>query len=102
MMKEYIEREKVEKMLENVGMISDGEYSGYCTEDVNINNIPSADVRENIQAEWIRKSKKGEGYFFYWYECSSCGAKAPRNQFKHEYFSKFCPDCGAEMKEPEF
>lgn len=40
----YIEREAVEKMLENAQIISDGVYSGYCTEDVCISSIPAADV----------------------------------------------------------
>ena len=43
-MKEYIEREAVEKMLEDSQLISDGEYCGYCTEDVNLSKIPTADV----------------------------------------------------------
>ena len=43
-MKEYIERAAVEEMLENAQTISDGEYCGYCTEDVNLNSIPAADV----------------------------------------------------------
>lgn len=41
---EYIKREAVEEMLENAQMISDGEYCGYCTEDVCIDKIPTADV----------------------------------------------------------
>lgn len=45
-MSEYIKREDVEKMLENAQFISDGEYCGYCTEDVNISAIPSAHVVE--------------------------------------------------------
>ena len=45
-MKEYIERAAVEEMLENAQLISDGEYCGYCTEDVNLGSIPAADVAE--------------------------------------------------------
>lgn len=45
-MAEYIERAAVEKMLEDAQLISDGEYCGYCTEDVSLNSIPAADVAE--------------------------------------------------------
>ena len=48
-MKEYIERAAVEEMLENAQTISDGEYCGYCTEDVNLNSIPAADVVEVVR-----------------------------------------------------
>ena len=41
-MSDYIEREAVEIMLENAQIVSDGEYSGYCTEDVNWGKIPAA------------------------------------------------------------
>ena len=34
-MKRYIEQDAVEKMLEDAQLISDGEFCGYCTEDVN-------------------------------------------------------------------
>lgn len=39
-MKEYIEKAAVENMLETAQLISDGEYCGYCTEDVSLNSIP--------------------------------------------------------------
>lgn len=40
----YISREIVEDLLERAQIISDGENSGYCTEDVPIREIPVADV----------------------------------------------------------
>ena len=53
-MSDYIKREVIEEMLENAQLISDGEYSGYCTEDVNIDSLPSADVveRKTYQEKW--------------------------------------------------
>lgn len=45
-MKEYIEKAAVENMLETAQLISDGEYCGYCTEDVSLNSIPAAEVAE--------------------------------------------------------
>lgn len=44
-MSDYISRAAVREMLEKAQFVSDGEYSGYCTEDVNIDTIPAADVR---------------------------------------------------------
>lgn len=43
-MPDYIERAAVEHMLEAAQIISDGEYCGYCTEDVRLSEIPSVDV----------------------------------------------------------
>ena len=44
-MKGYIERAAVEEMLENAQLISDGEYCGYCTEDVNLVVSPPPTLR---------------------------------------------------------
>ena len=62
-MKEYILREEAEKMLENAQIISDGEYCGYCTEDVSISAIPAADVVEVVRCCDCK-------HFFYESECS--------------------------------
>ena len=51
MAKEYIERKKIEEMLENAQLISEGEYCGYCTEDINLNRITSADVTEVVRCK---------------------------------------------------
>lgn len=53
-MAEYIEREAVEKMFENASIISDGEYSGYCTEDIYLNDIPAADVAPVIFCKYCK------------------------------------------------
>lgn len=50
---DYIEREAVEKMLENAQIISDGENCGYCTDDISISSIPSADVAPVVHAKWV-------------------------------------------------
>lgn len=44
--------------------------------------------------EWVRK----EDFQTYWYECSECGARPPRNQFGQETFSNYCPNCGCAMR----
>ena len=68
--KEYIERgpvermiEAVERMLENAQIVSDGEYSGYCTEDISLDEIPAADIVEVVRCEkcvHFRRIKSGE------------------------------------------
>ena len=50
-MKTYIERAAVETMLENAQIITDGEYCGYCTEDVSLDSIPTADVVEVVRCK---------------------------------------------------
>lgn len=54
-MAEYIERKAVVEMLENAQIISDGYYGycGYCTEDVNIDAIPAADVVSRATFEQV-------------------------------------------------
>ena len=59
-MKEYIEREAVEEILENAQIISNGEYCGYCTEDVRLNSIPAADVAEVRHGKIIETIKDGK------------------------------------------
>ena len=40
MKEQYVKLSDVQYMLENAGKVSDGEYSGYCTEDVRIWDLP--------------------------------------------------------------
>ena len=89
-MTEYIEREAVEKMLENAQIISDGEYCGYCTDDISVSSIPTADVAPVVHAKWIEKNCITGTYF----ECSNC--HKPEN--KHTAIKgKYCWYCGAKM-----
>lgn len=88
--KEYIEKQAVEDMIENAHIISEGEYCGYCTEDIDINSIPVADVAPVVHGKWIRKVKNDE---YAMSLCSACSFPV------HIYWgeSKFCPSCGAKM-----
>ena len=79
-MEEYIKRAAVEKMLENAQFISDGEYCGYCTEDVHLDSIPTADVVEVRHGRWLLDGR-----------CSECYAN-PLTTHKND-----CPNCGARM-----
>ena len=95
-MSDYIEREAIEEMLENAQLISDGEYSGYCTEDVNIDAIPSADVVERKRGHWVHLG--GDEWC-----CSSCGRVIHtegswENPLSKERQKWFCEGCGADMR----
>ncbi len=61
-MKEYIERAAVEEILENAQIISNGEYCGYCTEDVRLNSIPTADVAEVVRCRECRHYHADTGW----------------------------------------
>ena len=97
-MAEYIERAAVAKMLEDAQLISDGEYCGYCTEDVSLNSIPAADVVEVRHAHWefpvFTDSDDGLDPRV---KCSECGGiEAAFARWK------YCPNCGARIdKEDE-
>ena len=69
----------------------------------NINDIPSADVRENVRGEWLPHPNKQNKE---WDVCSACGIGCKRREFGihangdkwvTEYNFSFCPNCGAEM-----
>lgn len=93
-MAEYIERAAVEEMLGNAQIIFDGEYCGYCTEDVNLNSIPAADVVPVVHGRWgeyetfpLTQSLNG-------YPCSKCGTHFSSSRI---VFMNYCPNCGAKM-----
>ena len=87
MSKEYVDVQQVSKMLEDAQIISDGENTGYCTEDVDLSLIQREDVAPVIHAHWIHWSRSDE--------CSNCGYDTG----KYESPSKYCPACGAKMDE---
>lgn len=88
-MSDYIEREAVEKMLENAQIIIDGEYCGYCTEDVSLGSIPAADAAPVRRGKWIELSRSSR--------CSECGFEIGR----YEPPRRYCPNCGALMDEKD-
>lgn len=53
-----------------------------------IENIPPADVRENVKGKWIKK----KGSLWTLATCSVCG------ELSVEGDKPFCPNCGAEME----
>ena len=87
-MKEYVEKAAVEEMLENAQIIAEGEYCGYCTDDIDLNSIPTADVAPVRHGTWTDIGSLS-------CRCSECGCKNNRTTL-------YCPNCGARMdKEDE-
>ena len=69
-------------------------------------DVPTADVRENVHAHWVKMSD-ADG--IYW-ACGECGEELPRVEHFDPQFdlfpslksickTKFCPNCGAQMDE---
>lgn len=54
-----------------------------------IREIPAADVAPVRHGKWV-KTNNG---VCYWHECSLCHER----QYKSEWFSNYCPNCGAKM-----
>lgn len=98
-MNDYISREAVWEMLEKAHIISNGEYSGYCTEDIFIDDIPSADVQPVKRGRWFLRGGN--------WCCSYCNKKTLLVLESNiggckEYGTvktDYCPNCGALMQD---
>lgn len=92
-MAEYIEREVVEKMLESAQIITDGEYAGYCIDDISIYRIPAADVAPVVHGRWEVSDTPCERF-----KCSECGGGCRYYDYQGALpKSRYCPNCGAKM-----
>lgn len=91
-MKEYLDKEVVQEMLENAQIISNGEYYGYCTEDVRLNSISTADVADIRHGRWIPKINH-----------TYIPVEYDENEIPvlHEYISYRCSLCGREETKEE-
>lgn len=100
---EYIKRDLVIEMLEEkqraicpVGRYGRGyvygrdrdEYDAIESDIDAVQNIPSADVRPVVKAQWALFGRRG--IYGVMYECSACHAK-------YDGRTNFCPNCGAKM-----
>ena len=56
---------------------------------------PTADVRENVRGEWIRRDSRYVGWISF--DCSVCGETLELDRETSNDF-KYCPFCGADMR----
>lgn len=82
-MADYIKREQIEEMLDNSYVFSspDGEYSGYCTADICLESIPSADVVKVVRCKDCEHCYYDQIYFRYWCERTAGIAQVKENDF---------------------
>ena len=65
-----------------------------------IDDIPTADVRENVHGEWIEDNSREKSMMW---RCSVCGRIAyyptfgKRKSYKKHCDYNYCPNCGAQM-----
>lgn len=67
---------------------------------LDIDEAPTADVKEVKRGHWIAKasthtSKRGRLIHYDRYKCSECGVWNGRHK------QDFCPHCGADMRKPK-
>ena len=60
-----------------------------------IKEMPTADVRENVRGEWIRRDSRYIGWISF--DCSVCGETLELDRETSNDF-KYCPFCGADMR----
>lgn len=60
-----------------------------------IDTQPTADVRENVKGEWIRRDSRYVGWISF--DCSVCGETLELDRETSNDF-KYCPFCGANMR----
>jgi hypothetical protein len=70
-------------------------YNGLETARQIAHDLPAADVQPVRHGRWLKKDYGG----FYWYECSECGTRPPKNQWKYQWLSPYCPYCGCAMED---
>lgn len=67
----------------------------------NDDNIPAADVRENVRGRWIKRDSWSSGFgmgetYGYWWACSNCNNEVKSGYGGCDY--NYCPTCGADMR----
>ena len=58
-----------------------------------IRNALTVAAAPEVHGRWV----KGTSCDLYWNYCSICGGKILKNEYQQDYFSDYCPFCGARM-----
>ena len=92
-MSDYISREQALAEVEELKKIHFDRAFVLSKVSDRIEQIPSADVRENIHGEWEEVTDYKDDNVYQWHIiCSVC---RQRGMFESD---KFCPNCGADMR----
>lgn len=92
-MVEYIDRQAVlDELDEDIEEFVECDYA-LKTAKKYIKKIPPADVRPVVRGRWILDNRPDGGLW----ACSNC--KFPSEAFAVDRLYKFCPNCGADMRE---
>lgn len=72
-------------------------------ETMELDCVPTADVRENVRGEWIEWQKCTPFYTQDLYKCSKCNESYLKElvYFSDNLQYHFCPNCGANMRKGE-
>lgn len=80
-------------------MCSDCDNIHLCEDSAGCETVKQIEDAPTLDAELVRYGKwiKIESKRYYWHECSECGYPPPLDRYKHDWFSDYCPNCGAKM-----
>ena len=95
-MSRYIDAEQLEKDDWKLMRTPHGLRAVDC-EIMELDCVPTADVRENVKGEWIDAPNR-EFCFradFKTIKCNKCGYNMPKCD---SFANNFCPNCGADMR----
>lgn len=56
--------------------------------------------QRTVDAEPVRHGRWKEvekDLYFYYIGCSSCKGRVPKDEYGNNYYSEYCPNCGAKM-----
>lgn len=93
-MAEYIERGRLKEAISaDCQHLFSFDASFYDMVMIDIDEVPTADVAPVVHGRWIENENFDDGFWV----CSSCGFVSEATAAHKLY--KFCPNCGADMRE---
>lgn len=95
-MADFVEREKIQKVISDIYKDADSAVEGACIEIWSrVKEIPAAGVRPVVRGKWMQDCD-------YHFRCSACGDRwTVSNGIPLDVSNgwNFCPNCGAMMEE---
>lgn len=102
-MSRLVEASAVQDMLDDAQCISDGEYCYMCSDDINIDKVPTVDAVPIVHAYWYW-DKDGMDWNIGAWRCSACHNRpntiweTEKNLHPRRWSgSAYCSNCGAVM-----